>query len=263
MEQEPAEPPAITGPAAHNDPIPLITPGNHQQSIMASEPSAPTKPYSVVETYNALGTSYETAFANVPAQVRSLQWLISQLPPRSKILDLGSGTGRPTASMLVDGGHQVKGIDISPVMVSAARERVPGAHFEEGDARTYQPGAEEMGSFDAVTSYFSFIAAVSHADITNLPKRVHSWLKPGGYFVSGWVCPPDLKAENLELKWMGKDVVVSVLPREEVVKAIEEAGFEVLEKIEESYLPKAVEAGICKEGEVWDEPQVFVCARKK
>lgn len=227
---------------------------------MASE--TPT-PYSAVETYNALGTRYETAFTNIPAQVRSLQWLISHLPPNSKTLDLGSGTGRPTASMLTEAGHAVKGIDISPVMVAAARERVPGATFKEGDARRYQPPAEEVGKLDAVTAYFSFIAAVSLEDIAKLPKRVHGWLKPGGYFVSGWVCPPGVRAENMELKWMGRDVVVSVLPREEVVRAIEEAGFEVEERVEESYLPKAVEAGICKGDEVWEEPQVFVCARKK
>jgi hypothetical protein len=28
------------------------------------------------------------------------------------------------------------------------------------------------------------------------------------------------------------------------------------------YMPKAVEAGICGAEEVWEEPQVFVCARK-
>lgn len=222
----------------------------------------PSKPYSVVETYNTLGSRYEKAFTNVPAQVESLQWLISKLPPSSKILDLGSGTGRPTASMLIEAGHQVKGVDISPVMVSTARERVPGATFEEADARTYEPSAEEKGALDVVTSYFSFIAAVTHADITALPKRVSSWLKPGGYFVSGWVCPPGLKAENIPLKWMGNDVVVSVLPKEELVSAIKEAGFEVLDVIEEAYLPKAVQAGICEEEEAWEEPHVFICARK-
>ncbi len=40
------------------------------------------------------------------------------------------------------------------------------------------------------------------------------------------------------MNWMVKDVMVSVLPRKEVVKAIEGAGFEVVEKIDETYLPK-------------------------
>ena len=231
---------------------------------MSKEPQAVSqKPYSVTETYDTLGAAYETAFNNVPAQIKTLKWLISQLSPSSKVLDLGSGTGRPTAAMLVEAGHQVTGLDISPRMIEVARERVQGATFVLGDAKTYQPREEVREKLDAVTAFFSFIAAVSHDDIRSLPVRVASWLKPGGLFVSGWVCPPGLSVEDHAMKWMGKDVVVSVLPWAEVVKAIEDAGFEVVEKIEETYLPKAVEAGICGAEEVWEEPHVFVCARKK
>ena len=232
---------------------------------MSKEPLAVSQnSYSVAETYNALGSAYEAAFDNVPAQVKSLKWLVSQLSPSSKVLDLGSGTGRPTAAMLVEAGHQVVGVDISPVMVEVARERVPRATFEVGDARTYQPGEEvKEEKLDAVTAFFSFIAAVSHDDIRSLPVRVASWLKPGGLFVSGWVCPPGLSVEDHAIKWMGKDVVVSVLPPAELVKVIEGAGFEVVETIEETYTPKAVEAGICGAEEVWEEPHVFICARKK
>ena len=223
---------------------------------MAS-PGAP----SVTETYNALGASYEAAFTNVPAQVRVLQTLLAHLPAHASVLDLGSGTGRPTAALLAAAGHAVHGVDISPVMVAAARERVPAATFAVGDARAYDRGDEPP--LDAVTAFFSFIAEVSHEQILGLPGRVARWVRPGGLFVSGWVCPPGLRAENVPLKWMGHDVVVSVVPPEELVQALEEAGWEVLEKVEEPYLPKAVEAGICEEDEVWEEPHVFIVARKK
>ena len=62
------------------------------------------KPYSVTETYNTLGTAYETASDNVPSQIKSLQWLISHLSPFSEILGLGFGTGRQTAATLVEAG---------------------------------------------------------------------------------------------------------------------------------------------------------------
>jgi len=223
-------------------------------------PAAPTAP-SVTETYNALGASYEAAFTNVPAQVRVLQTLLTHLPPHAQVLDLGSGTGRPTASTLAAAGHAVAGIDIAPVMVAAARARVPAATFDVADARVYEH--PRPGELDAVTAFFSFIAEVSLAQILALPARVAGWLRGGGLFVSGWVCPPGLRAENVPLRWMGRDVVVSVVPPEELVRAMEEAGFEVLEKVEESYLPKAVEAGICTADEVWEEPHVFIVARKK
>ena len=259
-------PPTQPKPAHHsssppNPPIHLSTPTPAPMASPAPAP-APTAPAapSVTETYNALGASYEAAFAAVPAQLRVLQSLQSQLAPRSRVLDLGSGTGRPTAAALAAAGHAVAGIDISPVMVAAARARVPGAAFDVADARTYEP---PPGELHAVTAFFSFIAEVSLAQILALPGRVAAWLRPGGVFVSGWVCPPGLRAENVPLRWMGRDVVVSVVPPEELVRAMEDAGFEVLEKVEELYLPKAVEAGICSADEVWEEPHVFIVARKK
>jgi len=221
------------------------------------------EPVSVVEIYNQLGNKFEDLFPNVPAHIRSLEWLIANLPSKSKIMDLGSGTGRPTASMLVEAGHEVKGIDISPVMVKLAQERVPQAIFEEADARNYEPTVEEKGNLDAITAYSSFIAGVSYTDIINLPKRVYTWLKPGGIFVSGWVIPPGVKGENLIHNWMGNDVVVSILPKEDLVEAITAANFEILELIEAIYTPNAVESGFCKDEEVSEEPQLFIYARKK
>lgn len=165
--------------------------------------------------------------------------------------------------MLVEAGHEVKSIDISPVMVAAARERVPGAVFEEGDARSFEPPGEEKGKLDAVTAFSSFIAGVSHADIINLPKRVHDWVKSGGLFVSGWVIPPNLMAEILEHKWIGYDVVVSILPNEELTDVINDAGFDIADAVEAVYKPKATELDICKDGEVWEKPQLFICARRK
>jgi len=59
---------------------------------------------------------------------------------------------------------------------------------------------------------------------------------------------------------MGNEVVVSILPKEDLVEAITAANFEILELIEAVYKPKAVDSGFCKDEEASEEPQLFICA---
>lgn len=47
--------------------------------------------------FDALGVEYEKAFAASKTHRRSLEWLLARLAPGSRVLDVGSGTGRPTA----------------------------------------------------------------------------------------------------------------------------------------------------------------------
>ncbi|MEJ8640727.1 class I SAM-dependent methyltransferase [Streptomyces sp. MS1.HAVA.3] len=106
---------------------------------------------SAAEVFDALGERYEEAFGRVPGQIEALDWLTARLPAGARVLDVGSGTGRPTAEALVRAGCAVTGIDVSAAMVALARARVPQAHFDQADVRTYMP---EPGGFDAVCAFF-------------------------------------------------------------------------------------------------------------
>ncbi|MEV5456216.1 SAM-dependent methyltransferase, partial [Streptomyces sp. NPDC052535] len=59
--------------------------------------------------FDALGVEYEKAFAGSKTHRRSLEWLLARLAPGSRVLDVGSGTGRPTAETLANAGHAVLG----------------------------------------------------------------------------------------------------------------------------------------------------------
>ncbi len=148
------------------------------------------------------------------------------------------------------------GIDISGAMIATAKDRVPLARFEQVDIRAFAP---PPASFDAATVYFSFIAGMTQADIRASLVKVHSFLKPGGVFVFSTVPMP---AEWLQIRWMGRPVVVSSLSPEEAVEAVKEAGFAVEHEQLSKFTPKAVEAGICQTEEVWEETHLFVYARK-
>ncbi|GAB2966247.1 hypothetical protein GCM10023080_030240 [Streptomyces pseudoechinosporeus] len=54
-----------------------------------------------------------------------LEWLIEWLPPAARTLDVGSGTGRPTEAALIEAGHSVLGVDVSPGMVELTARRTP------------------------------------------------------------------------------------------------------------------------------------------
>lgn len=80
---------------------------------------------------------------------RFLTW--AQVPPRSRVLDVGCGTGAVTEAALAVGAAEVVGLDASASYVETARGRLAGrpVRFEVGDA-TKLPFPD--ASFDAVVS---------------------------------------------------------------------------------------------------------------
>ncbi|MCJ1333755.1 hypothetical protein MMC10_010455 [Thelotrema lepadinum] len=71
------------------------------------------------------------------------------VPLDAIVLDIGCGTVKPTASMIVDSGSKVHGIDFSSGMISICREQVSKGFFEQADILDYQPSSR----FDAETSF--------------------------------------------------------------------------------------------------------------
>ncbi|KAL7943684.1 S-adenosyl-L-methionine-dependent methyltransferase [Trichoderma barbatum] len=215
--------------------------------------------HSIASLYDSMGAKYEKAFADIPAQQRSLEWLTSQLPRTGcKILDIGCGTGCPVALVLSSAPHNhlVHGIDVSEEMLSAARQSVPSATFELIDARNFRP---EEASFDAVTSYFALLVDISHDEIRETMQKVFDWLKPGGLFVLATV-PFDI--ERAEETWLGRKTLLTSMSEEKYTAVLKQVGFVMEHSEVEIFRPKAAEAGICAEDEVVEEPQLFIYARK-
>ena len=75
--------------------------------------------------------------------------LLAQHLPQSPcdVVDLGCGTGT-LSLVLADAGHRVRGLDLSPAMVAAARTKTAGTSVEvvEGDAARppYEPGSADV-----------------------------------------------------------------------------------------------------------------------
>jgi SAM-dependent methyltransferase len=198
--------------------------------------------------FDALGPSYETAFAHSEAHRRSLEWLLGRLTPGSRVLDVGSGTGRPTAETLARAGHEVLGVDVSPVMVELAARQVPEAEFRCLDAREL-PLAE--GSLDAVCVYFSLLQ-LDRAHQAALVGRLARALRPGGSLVLATV---PLDVEGVDAVFMGQPVRVTSFAAEALVDLVTRAGLTVLAEENVLFTPDHPEAV--------PEPHLFLhCGRR-
>lgn len=224
---------------------------------------------SAAEVFDSIGAAYEDAFHGLATQAASLRWLLAQLPAGggAHVVDVGCGTGRPVVSTLADAGHDVLGIDISPAMLAAARERVPAGRFELIDARDYVKREEEATArgpargprLDAVTIYFSLIADVSQQDIRDLLAGFARLLRPGGALVFATV---PLPVEHEHIRWMGRPITVSSLAPEDALASVRAAGLVVVHHELSAFHPRGAEVGICLPEEVWEEPHLFVYAKK-
>lgn len=120
-----------------------------------------------IAVYNSLGAKYadQIAKANLP----QLQEFIGMLIPGGRVLDVGCCAGRDSA-ILQSAGFQVLGIDISPVFIELAKERVSGAEFYVGDARNLDVGVD---AFDGVWMH----AMLLNLDREEIPGVLHNaWL---------------------------------------------------------------------------------------
>ncbi|MFF7163510.1 class I SAM-dependent methyltransferase [Streptomyces sp. NPDC008086] len=197
--------------------------------------------------FDALGADYEKAFGRAPAHLAALEWLIERLPPAARTLDVGSGTGRPTAAALVGAGHSVLGVDVSPVMVELAARQVPEAEFRQGDVREL---SFEADSLDGVCVFFSLLQ-MTRAEQSALTRRLALALRPGGHLVLATV-PADV--EDFEVVFMGRPVRATSFAEEDVVGMVEAAGLTVLSRHNATFTPDHPGGG--------PEPHLFLYCRR-
>jgi len=101
------------------------------------------------------------------------------LPPAASILDLGCGHGVPISQALIGDGFAVYGVDASPKLTAAFRERFPQAHAECAAAEE----SDFFGRrFDGVVAWG--LMFLLPADVQPIViGKVAGALNPGGRFL--------------------------------------------------------------------------------
>ena len=124
---------------------------------------------------------------------------IAAIGPR-RLLELGVGTGETTGRLFAAmPGLAVLGVDGSPTMLAAAVSALADAGDFTGRAAMLQEPLP-AGPFDAVASALT-VHHLETAEKTDLFRRVHATLRPGGRFVLADVVTVDADAagERVEL----------------------------------------------------------------
>lgn len=97
-----------------------------------------------------------------------------------RILDVGVGGGRTTAALLDISSNYV-GIDFSPEMIVASRQRYPSVLFEVCDAR--EMSRFRNGSFDLIMFSYNGIDNVGHTGRLRILREIYRVLAYPGTFV--------------------------------------------------------------------------------
>ncbi len=204
------------------------------------------------EAFDAIGDRYDEAFPHKEGQVGAGEWLIASLDPGSRVLDLGSGTGVPTARQLTDAGLDVVGVDLSGGMVELARKYVPTATFHQLDLADLRPGGPtDLGRFDGVAAFFSLLM-LPRAEIPLALRTIHHLLTPGGLFALSMV---EAHVDDFAIPFLGNTIRVSGYLLDDLHKILDTAGFEIVKETSYTYAPAA--------GDVPPEEQVFLCCRRR
>lgn len=182
------------------------------------------------ELFDAIGSDYERVFGRPPMVRRAVEWLTRTLPPGARVLDIGSGTGRPVADELVRAGHEVVGLDVSARMVELATAQVPGARFVHADIRSWE---SPHASWNAVCAFFPFLQ-MSRAETESILARIARWLVPGGLLALTTV---PLDAERVPVRFFDHLVEVTSFATADLLRLLEQAGLNVLESTSETFAP--------------------------
>lgn len=127
------------------------------------------------DTYNKIAEEWHKDHTDDDWWVKGTEHLLSLLPPRATILDIGCGSGVKSA-YLADKGFVVTGGDFSEKMVDIARREVPNATFHVLDLYTLNNWPE---SYDFVFAQATLLH-IPKKDIPTVIENLKHVLKKDG-----------------------------------------------------------------------------------
>jgi SAM-dependent methyltransferase len=201
------------------------------------------------EAFDAIGDRYDEAFPHKEGQLAAGSWVAGRLTPGSRVLDLGCGTGMPTARQLVDAGMRVVGTDLSAGMVKLSRDNVPDAEFHLLDIADLPD--TDLGLFDGAVAFFSLLM-LPRAEIPHALRVLHDMLRPDAPLALGMV---EADVDDFSIPFIGHTIRVSGYVREELRTVVGDAGFEIADESEFAYAPASTD--------VPPEIQLFLHCRRR
>eukprot|EP01094_Clydonella_sp_ATCC50884_P018819 TRINITY_DN3553_c0_g1_i1.p1 TRINITY_DN3553_c0_g1~~TRINITY_DN3553_c0_g1_i1.p1 ORF type:complete len:213 (+),score=70.96 TRINITY_DN3553_c0_g1_i1:88-726(+) len=124
-----------------------------------------------------------------PLYTTTLPALLSEVPPGSRVLDVGCGTGEVSFLVKEALKGEVVGIDLSPTMLAKAAHGCVGGEFFEANGVTL----EGLPATHAAPEHYSLVLSfflLHHMSKQHIATAAAQWLrvlKPGGHvIVAAW-----------------------------------------------------------------------------
>jgi 2-polyprenyl-3-methyl-5-hydroxy-6-metoxy-1,4-benzoquinol methylase len=204
-----------------------MTPGPHSTRARVERQAAQAL------AVDHIGEGYDGAYPHKEGQLAAGEWLIERLRPGARVLDVGCGTGVPTARQLADAGCDVTGIDVSEGVLELARREVPEATFLRLDVSDIPEACPPRRGFDAIVAFFSLLM-LPRMEIPVILRRVHDLIEPGGYFLLSML---EAELDDVPITDVDRSLRVTGYPGAELRALVGAAGFEVLDLRHLSYAP--------------------------
>lgn len=131
-----------------------------------------------LETYNRSAAALAEYFRGIGSRVKDIEtaFQLAGNPTDPNILEIGCGDGRDAVEIARRTTRYI-GFDFSESMINLAREHVPGAVFEVGDAVDFPYPADT----DIVFAFASLLH-LNQEEVSKVFEGVAQSLNPGGIF---------------------------------------------------------------------------------
>jgi SAM-dependent methyltransferase len=175
----------------------------------------------ISEGYDRMGASFDEWNAGLPLEGR--RWFLGEtlarLPEGSTVLELGCGPGTDAGEL--SARRRYVGLDISPVQVSIARQRVPRAMFVVGDLTTvtFRPSV-----FDGVVAFYAF-NHVPLGEVHSALEASFEVLRPGGHLMLAAL--PTFEANDRVEEWLGVPMFFAGVDPNGHDPVLRDVGFEI------------------------------------
>lgn len=178
----------------------------------------------VVEIYDQIAEQYAANYDQIDGEEDLIfpRTFLSYLRPKSRILDIGCGTGF-SVGWFIENGMEAEGIDLSSSMIKIAKRNYPQTFFQLADMRTFKPSERP----DAVWAGYTLFH-LEQEDFEKTLDNIRSYLKKDSVFAlvmqegSGEVeIPEPFKPDE--------KTYIHLYTLDELSEILKKHGFEVLE----------------------------------
>jgi SAM-dependent methyltransferase len=184
----------------------------------------------IASSYDRLAPAYAEHFmgelAHKPLDRALLAMFAAEVGAGAHVADFGCGPGQ-IARDLAARGLAVVGVDLSPGMITLARELTPGVDFRVGSMLALDIPDASLGGLTA----FYAIVHFSHDELARAACEMHRVLRPGGLALLSFHVGTE-RIHKDELLGAAVDLDFVFFEMRTVLDALERAGFAIEARIE-------------------------------